>query len=198
VGKFIIVVANETLPKLRQFALTTSETQTAIKLFCPPKNDPIVKLTGGQPQLDQRCRTEFMSPINAISAEAIVDSRYAEIEHEQRAQQALANYQAMVNALVPRQPPPAVGDPAPPAPILPPPSPPAAPFEYGDEGENIAEATTHLRMPGENEMVVARQADVSDRELQVHHQTMIAIAALAAGPRATETVRENTRQEGEV
>jgi hypothetical protein len=48
-------------------------------------------------------------------------------------------------------------------------------------------------MPDENEMVVTRHAEVRDQELQVHHQTMLGIAGLAAGPRAIETVRENNR-----
>jgi hypothetical protein len=180
---------------LRQFGLTTSEVQTATKLFGPPKHDPIVKFTGGQPQLYHQCRIEFMTSISAASAEVIVDWRYAEIEHDQRAQQAIEDYQAMVNALVPWQPP---GAPPQPPPILPPAPPPVAPFVYGDDGENIVEATTQLTIPNRNSMVVVKRAEIRDRELQLHAQMVDAIAALPAAARAIELVKETARHGAEM
>jgi hypothetical protein len=175
---------------LKQFGLSTSEAQTAIKLFGPPKNDPIVKFTGGQPQLYQRCRIEFMTSISAASAESVVDWRYAEIEYDQRAQQAIEDHQALVDALVPWQPP---GVLHPPPQILPPVPPQFPPFVYGDNGENIVEATTRTPLPNRNVMVVAKRAEMRDRELQRHHVIQQAIDALPPAARNVETVREATR-----
>jgi len=175
---------------LKQYGLSASEVQAAIKLFGPPKNDPIIKFTGGQPQLYQRCRIEFMTSISAASAESVVDWRHAEIEYDQRAQQAIEDHQALLNALVPWQPP---NVPHPPPLIMPPAPPPVAPFEYGDEGENIVEETTRLALPNRNEMVIARRAEIRDRELQLHQQILDAIVNLGVAAQNMERVRETAR-----
>lgn len=181
---------------LKQYGLSTSEVQAAVKLFGPPKNDPVIKFTGGQPQLYQRCRIEFMTSISAASAEAVVDWRYVAIQHEERAQQAIDDHQALIATLVPWQPPGA----APPAVpiVLPPPPPPVEPFLYDDDGGNIFEEAIRMAQPNRNEMVVIRLAAIRDRELQLHDQIMTAIGNLGAAAQNLETVKETARHGAEL
>jgi hypothetical protein len=131
-----------------------------------------------------------MTSVNASSAERIVDWTYAEREYNQRAQQALEDYQAMVDALIPWQPAGAAPGPVPP---VPPPPAPVPPFVYGDDGENIVEATTSMQIPNRNAMVVAKRAEMRDRELQRHHAIVQSLAVLAPAALNVATVNEGIR-----